>query len=129
MRRKFLIAGLVAISGLAIPAYAQYPVTAYVFSDGTRSCGEYLKAAEGEQKIRPARTPDNSIYSNDYLAFAAYADGYLTGENVGLHTSTGQSTDLFGRLSWLETYCRQYPLTSYVNALEALRLYLVEHQQ
>jgi hypothetical protein len=129
MRRKFQVAGLVAICGFAIPAYAQDLLTAYVFSEGTKSCGEYLKAVEGEQKSRPAHTPDNSIYSNEYLAFAAYADGYLTGENVWLHTSTGQGTDLFGRLSWLETYCRQNPLTSYVNALAALRLHLVAHQQ
>jgi hypothetical protein len=41
----------------------------------------------------------------------------------------GQNTDLWGRMAWLEKYCRQNPLEVYLNALEALRRYLVEHNQ
>jgi hypothetical protein len=103
-----------------------------VFSTGNKSCGEYLRAAEAERKARPVHPEANSIYSMDYLDFASYADGFLTGANAtasSLASTAGQNTDLWGRMVWLEKYYGQNPLQWYVNALGALKRYLVEHNQ
>jgi len=61
--------------------------------------------------------------------FAAYADGYLTGVNTTLHSLAGSDTDLSGRMAWLENYCRRNPLDLYVNALQGLTKYLIDHRQ
>jgi hypothetical protein len=103
--------------------------TAFLFSVAGKSCGEYLQAAEGEQKIRPAHPSNTGTYSSEYLMFASFADGYLTGVNTTLRSLAGSNTDLSGRMAWLEGYCRQNPLDLYINALSALRRYLIAHRQ
>jgi len=74
--------------------------------------------------------PSNTVaYSPDYLMFASYADGYLTGVNTTLHSLIGGDTDLWGRMAWLENYCRRNPLELYVNALIELRKYLIDRER
>jgi hypothetical protein len=69
----------------------------FAFSTGNKSCGEYLRVAEVERKARPVHPQPNGIHSMDYLDFASYADGYLTGANATLASTAGQSTDLWGK--------------------------------
>src|SRR5262249_23718714 len=95
-----------------------------VFSEGIRSCGDYLQAAEAELKAKPVRSEPNGVYSTDYLNFVIYADGYLTGVNVTVRvngmmalSTAGSSTHLSERMAWLEQYCRKHPLDTYINAL------------
>jgi hypothetical protein len=100
------------------------------FGVGIKSCGEYLLAAEGERKARPAHTELNAIYSMEYLDFVGYANGYLTGSNsVADERQAGQHSDLAGRMTWLETYCRRNPLHLFAIALMKLREYLVNPDQ
>ena len=108
---------------------ARSEATVYIFSTGSKSCGEYLQAVEAELKARPVHSESNDMYSMDYLSFASYADGYLTRTNVTPASTAGSSTHLSGRMAWLENYCRQNPLQWYVNALGPLKRYLVEHTQ
>jgi hypothetical protein len=73
------IVAIVASTVFAGQAWSEEGARAFVFSTGTKSCGEYLRAAEAERKARPAHPEPNGIYSMDYLDFASYADGFLTG--------------------------------------------------
>jgi hypothetical protein len=96
---------IVALTVLSGQAWSEGSVVR-VFSTGIKSCGEYLRAAEAERKARPVHLEVNAIYSIDYLDFASYADGYLTGVNMTQAGRAGQDTDLWGRMAWLEKYCR-----------------------
>jgi hypothetical protein len=51
-----------------------------------------------------------------------------TGANFPVGT-VGGNTDLWGRMAWLEDYCRRNPLEMYINALTGLRGYLMDHRQ
>ena len=118
------------ISWTVLTAQAQcQEKSSVVFGAALESCGEYLRAAEGERKARPAYSEANAVYSMSYLSFSSYADGWLSRANVENEGRSGENTDLSGRMAWLENYCRQNPLTLYVNALEALRGYLAKHRQ
>jgi hypothetical protein len=104
--------------------------TYWVMGEGMKSCGEYLRAVEGERKARPATASTNEIYTMNYEAFEYFADGFLTGANLeGPETRTGQGTDAPGRMAWLENYCRRNPLDTYLTALAWLRRHLIEHEQ
>jgi hypothetical protein len=129
-RRRALSAVMVVI--VALPVAGQgwsEEAMSVVFSTGTKSCGEYLRAAEAERKARPVHPEANSIYSMDYLDFASYADGFLTGANMSPMSTAGGNTDLWGRIAWLDDYCRRNPLEMYINALANLRGYLKDHRQ
>jgi hypothetical protein len=103
--------------------------TIYLFGKSGSSCGEYLRAVESERKARPSQPESSRAYSAEYAAFVSFADGYLTGVNVALGSMAGSGTELWGRMAWLEDYCRRNPLEIYLNALTELRRYLVAHRQ
>jgi hypothetical protein len=130
-RRRALSAVMVVI--VALPVFAGQAwsegATTYVLGTGNKSCGEYLRAAEAERKARPVHPEANSIYSMDFLDFASYADGFLSGANMMNPMTAGGNTDLWGRMAWLEDYCRRNPLEMYINALANLRGYLKDHRQ
>jgi hypothetical protein len=121
-------AGLIAVIWLAtLNGQALGDDGAFVtFGRGQESCGEYLRAAEDERKARPARPDPRTFYSTEYMRFATYADGYLTGANEAQSSGVGQSTDLSGRMAWLESYCRQQPLDFFVIGLIKLRQHLFD---
>src|SRR5271169_6800427 len=109
---------IVALTALAAQARSER-FTTYIFGTGNESCGEYLQAAEVERKARPVNSEHDAIYSMNYLNFASYADGLLSGANViaaseaGTNvpaSEAGSSTHPSGRMAWLENYCRQNPL-------------------
>jgi hypothetical protein len=121
------IVAIVALTVLSGQAWSEGSIA--IFSTGNKSCGEYLRAAETERKARPAHPERNSIYSMDYLDFASYTEGFLAGTNMNPMSTAGASTDLWGRMAWLEDYCRRNPLEIYINALSLLRKYLIDHGQ
>jgi hypothetical protein len=98
--------------------------------EGSLSCGEFIRATEGEQKARPVNAQSGYTYTMRYRAFEAYADGFLTGSNMeGSANLTGQGTDHSGVMVWLESYCRQNPLANYVIALYWLRQFLINREE
>jgi hypothetical protein len=116
-------------------AEAQNGFYVFVLSKGNSGCGDFLQAMDGERNAHPKKpvppVPGYTIfYSEEYQAFAMFADGFLTGVNYatarykGAGGREGATTDQWGRALWLENYCRQQPLSSYINALLALRGFL-----
>jgi hypothetical protein len=109
----------------------------WVLGVGGSSCGEYLHSREEELKARPVNPEQDAVYSMNYLAFSSYANGFLTGTNIksiqptdgSVERLVGQSSDGYGRMLWLENYCREHPLDNYLSALMMLRKYLVNHAQ
>lgn len=90
---------------------------------GQASCGEFLRAVEGERQARVPSDPINSYRYPIYGQYVNFADGFITGANwVGSGAGMlGEGTDHAGRMAWLENYCRQHPLNSYVSALIGLK--------
>jgi hypothetical protein len=91
------------------------------------SCGAFLEAMEGERRARPQNAVPDAIYSQRYGGYLDFADGFLTGANYAAATpnrTIGQANDHAGRMAWLENYCRQDPVGTYIRALLALREHL-----
>jgi hypothetical protein len=124
------LAVMVALLLLVGQAWCE-EVTTYVLSKGNSSCSEFLQAMDAERKGRPAHPapiPPGywAYYSEAFLAFAMFADGFLTGVNFASDEArmAGASTDLWGRMLWIENYCHRQPLKTYINALLALKRHL-----
>jgi hypothetical protein len=64
----------------------------WTMGEGSESCGEFIRATEGEKKARPASAPPRYTYTMRYAGFEAYADGFLTGTNMGGLSEFGRST-------------------------------------
>ena len=118
--RVLLIA--VVIFGRGSPwANAQEPY--WVVGDGGLTCGQFLRAAGDEQKIRPPNAARNMLYAPSFISFSAWADGYLTRGNLddGTARNIGKTVDRATRVDWLQTWCHGNPQSNYADALFALR--------
>jgi hypothetical protein len=116
------------LAALALTAAAALaPATAWaeyvLFGNGQSSCNEYLAAADAERKVRAEDSSPDLFYTNAYIKFVAWADGYLTGINRldAAAPRVGEMTDHATRQAWISTWCRKNPLGPYVGALAALR--------
>lgn len=116
----FMASALAVISPHA--ALGQKP-SFWALGQGQASCGEFLRAVEGERQARMPSDPPNSYRYPNYGQYVNFADGFITGSNWAGNGAAmlGEGTDHAGRMAWLENYCRQHPLDSYVSALVSLR--------
>ena len=111
-----------------MPSYASSKEAFMSLGVGLSSCGEFLRSADAERKRRPANASPNAIYDINFAGFANYADGFLSGTNYSdpIEGGVAEHTDLNGRMAWLENYCRNHPLDTYVKAVMELRKYLLK---
>jgi hypothetical protein len=127
--RTYVVGALLMVPLVIAPSYAQdASATFYAMGDTTKSCGQFVRAAEDERKTRPSGASSNSLYSMEFVGFSAMTDGFLTAANWidPVNRQVGQSTDNDGRMAFLETYCRVHPLEHFVYALMQLRLELLK---
>jgi hypothetical protein len=121
--------GLLVMIGSPAARSRTQPGTFLVIGAAARSCGQYLGAVEGERRSRPAYgVADGVVFTADYGEYVDFVDGYLTGANltdVPARRSVGEHTDHMGRMAWLENYCRANPLSAFIDAVTALRAYLI----
>lgn len=97
------------------------------------SCGEYLEAATSERTNRPPGASAGFIYDRGFQDYAGTANGFLSGANwmaavagmPDVDRNAGQTTDIWGRMGWLENYCRAHPLDKFIIALTKLHESLV----
>lgn len=110
------------------PNYVSSEEAFFSLGNGTSSCGDFLRSADAERKRRPANARSDVIYDTNFLGFAAFADGFLSGTNYSdpSERGAGEHTDLNGRMAWLENYCRNHPLDPYIFALGELRKFLLK---
>jgi hypothetical protein len=87
-----------------------------------------LRVRQNKRKRRPANASVTSIYDINFAAFASFADGFLVGTNYAdpIEAEVGEHTDQNGQMAWLENYCRNHPLDTYIKALIELRKYLLK---
>lgn len=125
---------LVAAAASIMLAAQDAPTTIeyYPVGFGTKSCGEYLRAADAERKALPASPEPKTLYNADFVMFAAYADGWLSGANFmsgAYHlpqgSFVGQKSDTDGRMAFLESYCKDHPLNEFADAVSELMMVLV----
>lgn len=84
-----------------------------VIGNGNQSCGKFIAAAnEGTYQ-------KNWKQWNEYYT---YMQGYLTGLNQYIPDNKNilGGTDQDGAMAYLEKYCRDNPLSSYMDALDSL---------
>jgi hypothetical protein len=107
-------------------AFAQQ-VSAWITGTSTASCGEYVQAAEAERRARPQGAKLNAVYDRGFQAFVDSTEGFLSGANYmdSADRTAGQGTETWGRMQWLENYCRAHPLDSFFTAETQLRQYLI----
>lgn len=125
MHRAWIILTVVLT---AIPSYAESKKDFIAFGEGISSCGKFLRSADAERKRRPANAAVTDIYDINFAAFASFADGFLVGTNYAdpIEAEVGEHTDQDGRMAWLENYCRNHPLDTYIKALMELRKFLLK---
>jgi len=86
-----------------------------VYSLGQESCGLWLDAYAKRNTGRDIRL----------VQFESYLEGFATAYNIyGPDTGGTQnhilSTDVYAQRAFLERYCREHPIDSYLNAINAL---------
>src|SRR5438270_392731 len=85
MRHITVVAPLAILAGLlgGPKAHGQSSEVFLVIGVGQNSCGQYLRAAEGERKARPAHgVPDGAVYTDSYGTYLDFTDGFLTGASA-----------------------------------------------
>jgi hypothetical protein len=127
MRGRVTIVAVVILIAVSVRAQPRAGDDTFaVFGVGILSCGKFLLAADAERKRRPLNAKMNSLYDVDYIGFASYEEGFLVGTNYGdpIVKGAGEGSDPAGRMYWLENYCHNHPLESYIAALINLRKHL-----
>jgi hypothetical protein len=100
------------------------PNEVFVYGEANATCGEYVQSIESERKSRPPTAKPTQVYDRSFMVFAGVVDGFLTAENFENPNVTVVSADLWGRMMWLENYCRGHPLEAFPHAIRQLRTYL-----
>ena len=115
MKNYFAFLVVVACWFLPNAGLAAQPKVVTVYGAGTVSCGEYVEARQSRNL--------GSVYQ-----FQAWMNGYFSAVS-SLRPHTEPKDVKFGRndaalLLWLENYCREKPLVSFVQAVQKLRIEL-----
>ena len=94
------------------PGPAAHSIEAVSYGSADKSCEVYLDA----------RQQRDVAYLDASAEFTNWLGGYLSGVNaVSLRTDNVLGTAALGdAVSWLEGYCRNHPLTSFGDAVDAL---------
>jgi hypothetical protein len=100
-----------------------------VAGEASRSCQQYLQAAEAERAARPPDATPGMRYTSLYVIFVGVTDGFLTGINYvdQDRPQLGALSDAHSRMTWLENYCKAHQSAPFVEALQYLRLELIKN--
>jgi hypothetical protein len=103
----------------------------YAIGEANQSCGEFVQAIEAEKKARRPTALPTQIFDRAFLVFVGVTDGYLTSANMSdpANRTVGGHSEIWGRMTWLENYCRDNPLVGFPNALLHVRDYMSAHKQ
>jgi hypothetical protein len=123
-----LVGGLVFALVTGSPLYEHTGTAIVVNGDASRSCREYIQAVKAERMTRPADASPGIRYTALYAVFIAVTDGFLTGINYIDHdrSQLGKISDAESRMTWLEGYCKTNPSAGFFEALQYLRIELIE---
>jgi len=123
--RATFVGSIALVVALTASAQAEQG-TIWVFGTGTKSCGHFVQVADSEHKAKPRHTAPEAISTLGYVAFVTWTEGFLSGTNFSEHAMVGASiSDHFAdAMAWIENYCRQHPLDSYLNAVMQLKVAL-----
>ena len=137
--RSAIIAGLLIIALVGQlraqqnPSAATVSATFTTFGMGLKSCREFLQAADDERNLKPLDSSPNAHYSDAYIAFDQYAQGFLSAENLtraaNNQMQVNVNDDFTGELTWLENYCRAHPQDNYGTAVINLMTALTQKGQ
>jgi hypothetical protein len=118
---------LIGVSVSAAQSVAPQDQPLITFGEGLASCGVYVEAITAERKAKQPGDSPNGFRTSYYGSFMSFADGFITGSNYSDldHRLVGENTDIAGRMTWLENYCRSNPLNGFVAAVVALRKFLI----
>jgi hypothetical protein len=112
-RRKILwlwcllaVLGFLPLSGLGMDTRGEYTILGV----GNESCSKFVR--ERQQSI--GAYPDHR--------YIYWVTGYLTAVNAQTPNTNNIAgfTDIYGVMTWLETYCKKTPLTPFAEAVRAL---------
>ena len=123
-----VVVGLVFTLVTGSPFYEHTGTGFVVNGDASRSCGEYIQAVKAERTARPADALAGMRYTALYAVFIAVTDGFLTGINYidRDRSQLGRVSDAQSRMRWLEDYCKTNPSAGFIEALQNLRIELIE---
>jgi len=123
--RAAFVGSITLVVALTAPARAEQG-TLWVFGTGTNSCGQFVQVADREHKAKSHHTAPEVISTLGYVAFVTWTEGFLSGTNFSEHAMVGANiSDHFAdAMAWIENYCRQHPLDSYLNAVMQLKVAL-----
>jgi hypothetical protein len=127
---SYLTLGALGISLLAVPQLYHHTGSGFlVTGEAGRSCGQYLEAANAERAARPPNPVPGMRYTAQYVIFVGVTDGFLTGINYvdQERPQLGTLSDANTRMAWLENYCKAHSSAGFVEALQYLRLELIQH--
>jgi hypothetical protein len=99
--RTGLFTAALFLCGAASAAATDKPVT--VLGEGTISCGQWVE--------------DRSMHGIREVVDTAWVRGLLTGMNaVNPPHNVGEDSDPAGNNLWIDTYCKQHPLSMLYDA-------------
>jgi hypothetical protein len=127
---SYLAVGALGVSLLAgTPMIAKTNTGFVVAGEASRSCRQYLQAAEAERAARPPDPTPGMRYTSLYVIFVGVTDGFLTGVNYvdQQRPQLGSASDADSRMTWLENYCKDHPGAGFIEALQYLRLELIKN--
>jgi len=114
MKKVFFI--LVSILLINSISYAEQRQFATIYGVGVNSCAEYFSARESKNQ--------GMIYQ-----YRAWMDGYFSATSMwkpDFNDENITSQKRVALLMWLDNYCRENPLKSFVVAIQALEQELVQ---
>ena len=120
--------GTISLASLLVTAPGQTQVsppighTVIVLGAGQTKCIEFVVEAEKERSVMPSSAGPNTLARTPYALFIGWSEGFISGFNdtrPGI-SLVGKGSSMKARSQWLENYCRQHPLDSFILANESL---------
>ncbi len=101
-----VVPSVVPLSGLGMDARGEYTILGI----GNEACSKFVR--ERQQSI--GAYPDHR--------YLYWVTGYLTAVNAQTPNTNNIAgfTDIYGVMTWLETYCKKSPLTPFAEVVKAL---------
>jgi hypothetical protein len=128
---------IIAISTV-VSGKAQAPLAFLNFGYGQTSCGQFLRAVEEKNKVRPSNANPITVYTTNYVGYLNYTMGFITGANFeagqfnnpeDAKIGSGIHDYWAGAVVLLENYCHQQPLEKFVGAVIYLRTTLTAQER
>jgi len=98
---------------------------------GNNSCGQYIRAADSERKLKPGGSLSRAYYDIAYFGYLSFMEGYITALNSAgtQFRFVGAKSDDDALMAWLDNYCHAHPLENFLTAVYYLREELIRTGQ